>query len=328
MQPCSERSAKMRAEIIATGIPFPEGPIWTDDAQLVVTSIPRGELLAVDLFTGRSKTVADVAGGPNGAAPIEGGGFVVTQNGGIDYAAHGLIPPDLAPPFRPTRPGLQLVSATGKVSYLATDGLTGPSDVATGADGHIYFTDPGAFPPKQHDRNGRIMRYDRTDLDQPLQTIADNFWFCNGIAADQDGSLVVIELTGMAYSPDIMTTAKSCRCGLVRVWPDGSRATILEDIGGDWSGADGLCLDSAGRMYVTAFKHGVWIIDRDGSVLDLLEIPGDGFSTNCCFGGEDGRTLFVTDGYPGQIAAFEGMPTKGMPVNNWRAGNIYGEEHV
>ena len=42
---------------------------------------------------------------------------------------------------------------------------------------------------------------------------------------------------------------------------------------------------------------------------------GTGLVTNCCFGGADLRTLFVTEGIPGSVVAFEGMPTPGLPVH-------------
>jgi len=40
-------------------------------------------------------------------------------------------------------------------------------------------------------------------------------------------------------------------------------------------------------------------------------------TTNCCFGGADGRTLFATDAIPGHIVAWEGMPTPGLPLRAW-----------
>ena len=59
------------------------------------------------------------------------------------------------------------------------------------------------------------------------------------------------------------------------------------------------------------------VLEPDGNEVDFLAIPGGGVTTNCCFGGEDGRTLFVTDGIPGQLVALEGMPTPGLPLTPW-----------
>jgi sugar lactone lactonase YvrE len=45
-------------------------------------------------------------------------------------------------------------------------------------------------------------------------------------------------------------------------------------------------------------------------------VPGDGLVTNCCFGGTDRRTLFVTEGLPGAVA-FGDLPTPGLEVEAW-----------
>jgi sugar lactone lactonase YvrE len=59
------------------------------------------------------------------------------------------------------------------------------------------------------------------------------------------------------------------------------------------------------------------VVEPDGSIVELLEIPGEGVTTNCCFGGADGRTLFATDSIPGNVVAWEGMPTAGLPLPAW-----------
>jgi sugar lactone lactonase YvrE len=58
-------------------------------------------------------------------------------------------------------------------------------------------------------------------------------------------------------------------------------------------------------------------VGPDGSIVDFLSIPGDGVTTNCCFGGADGRTLFATDAIPGRVVAWEGMPVAGLPLPSW-----------
>ena len=85
---------------------------------------------------------------------------------------------------------------------------------------------------------------------------------------------------------------------------------------------DGFCLDIDGNFYVaTTADHGVLIVDSAGVVVEFLPIseggPGGGILTNCCFGGEDGRTLFATDGIPGQLVAWEGLPVPGREIYPW-----------
>jgi sugar lactone lactonase YvrE len=52
--------------------------------------------------------------------------------------------------------------------------------------------------------------------------------------------------------------------------------------------------------------------------VEFLALAGPGITTNCCFGGLDGRTLFATDGVPGTLVAWQGMPAPGLPVHPWR----------
>ncbi|HEV2994270.1 MAG TPA: SMP-30/gluconolactonase/LRE family protein, partial [Acidimicrobiia bacterium] len=62
----------MKAEVVATGIRFPEGPVYCPDpaggpGTLVVTSVADGALERVHLADGRLERVATVGGGANAA---------------------------------------------------------------------------------------------------------------------------------------------------------------------------------------------------------------------------------------------------------------------
>jgi gluconolactonase len=288
----------MKAEVVATGVPFGEGPVWCPDGTLVVTSVAEGALYRVWPTEGRAERFADTGGGANGAALASDGGFVVTQNGGFDFASTGLF--DDPPPHRPAVPGLQRVHPDNSVTYLTPDPLQAPNDLAVREDGLIVFTDPGPFPPP----DPPIARVLSWSTSEGLRVVADGFWYVNGIAFEPDGHIVVIE-----------------RMGLLRLDPsgDGDHEWVIEDLGR--GGGDGFCLDADGRFYVcSTIAHCVLVVDRDGTIVDRLTIEGEGLTTNCCFGGEDGRTLFATDALPGNIVAFEGMPTPGLALAAWRVG--------
>jgi sugar lactone lactonase YvrE len=237
--------------------------------------------------------IADTDGGANGATRVADGGFLVANNGGVDLARTGVI--ENPPPPRIAPPGLQRVSPDGEVTYLARDGLDAPNDVCAGADGVVYFTDPGHFPPPEGKFVGRVMAY---EPDGALRTHADGFWFCNGIAFEPSGTLVVVE-----------------QAGLQRLNVDGSREWVIERLGR--GAGDGFCLDRDGRFYVAStVAHGVRVIE-DGKEVDFLEIPGEGVTSNCCFGGADGRLLFATDAVPGRVVVWEGLTTPGLPIHAW-----------
>lgn len=268
--------------------------MWCPDGTIVATSVAAGALFRVWPESSRVEQIATTSGGANGAALAADGSILVTQNGGIDFS---VLPGVFAtfPASVPATPGLQVAAPGGTVTYLADTGFRGPNDLAITPDGSVYFTDPGHFPPPE-DHTGRVMIYTRAG---EVTTFADGFYYCNGIAFEPDGTIVVVE-----------------RRGLQRVSADGSRDWVNPDLG--QGGGDGFCLDADGRFYVAStIEHGIRVVDPDGTVVDFLPIDGEGLSTNCCFGGDDLRTLFVTDALPGNLVAFEGMPTAGLPLPTW-----------
>jgi gluconolactonase len=278
---------------VCGGIRFGEGPVWCGDDTLVVTSVAEGALYRIDVTTGVADLFADVGGGANGAALAVDGSIVVTQNGGIDFSSFGLF--EDPPPLRTATPGLQLARADGSVSYLVDHGFRAPNDLAVADDGRIFFTDPGHHPPPETPV-GRVMVLER---DGRVSVFADGFHYCNGIAFTPGGALVVVEARG-----------------LQSVNADGSREWVIEELGP--GAGDGFCLDAEGRFYVASTSdHGVRVVDPDGAIVEFLPLPGDGLTTNCCFGGDDLRTLFATDAIPGRVVAWEGLPTPGLPLTPW-----------
>ncbi len=283
----------MQCEVVADGVRFGEGPVWCGDNSLVVTSVADGALYRIDVATGVMALFAETGGGANGAALAADGSMLVTQNGGIDFAALGLFPEPT--PFQPATPGLQLACRDGSVSYLADQGFLAPNDLAIAADGRVFFTDPGPHPPPETPI-GRVMILER---DGTISQFADGFAYCNGIAFTPAGVVVVVEARG-----------------LLAVGADGEREWVIEHLGA--GGGDGFCLDADGRYYVASTsEHGVRVVDPDGTVVDFLPIPGNGLTTNCCFGGDDLRTLYATDALPGRVVAWEGLPTPGLPLPPW-----------
>src|SRR5581483_9040404 len=66
---------------IATGLQFPEGPVAMADGSVVLVEIRRGTLTRVTP-DGRRATIAELGGGPNGAAIGPDGAVYVCNNGG------------------------------------------------------------------------------------------------------------------------------------------------------------------------------------------------------------------------------------------------------
>jgi gluconolactonase len=288
-------------ELLAMDVAVAEGPVWCNDGSLVVTAVGEGLLYRIWPEQDRKDVIADTAGGANGAAPASDGGFIVTQNGGIDFTAFP-PPPGLPPPARPFPAprylpgGLQRVKADGTVAWLVDAGLHAPNDLVIGPDGTVYFTDPPRFPFPPNSTLGRVMAF---APDKTLRVIAEGFSYCNGIAREADGNLIVTEANG-----------------LMRVTLEGKKEWIIESVSHRHA-TDGLAIDIEGRFYLAgSLDHGIRIIEGNREI-GFLPIPGVGATTNCCFGGPDNRWIFATDGFPGNVWWWRDMPTPGLPLYAW-----------
>ena len=284
-----------KPEVVVDGIPVAEGPVWCSDGTLVCTSVTDALLWRIWPEEGRKEVIADTAGGANGAAPASDGSFIVTQNGGVDFTALGV--PGEWPTPRRVSPGLQRVHPDGTVERLV-EGMQAPNDLVVGPDGTVYFTDPHPMPAPVDPPSSRVMAY---EPDGTLRLVADGMYFCNGIGRAADGTLYVTEANGF-----------------MRINADGSKEWVIENLSHQHA-TDGFCIDANGVFYLAgSLDHGVRLIE-DGKEIDFLPIPGDGFTTNCCFGGPDNTWLFATDGGPGQVVVWHDLPTPGLPLHPWPA---------
>src|ERR1700729_4649425 len=84
--------------VLATGLEFPEGPVVMPDGSVVLVEI-RGKRLTRVWPDGRKEVVAEIPGGPNGAALGPDGKIYICNNGGFSWipARNMLMPgPPLA----------------------------------------------------------------------------------------------------------------------------------------------------------------------------------------------------------------------------------------
>jgi gluconolactonase len=191
-------------------------------------------------------------------------------------------------------PGLLRVDPEGGVDYLCDEGLNAPNDLTVAVDGSLFLTDPGN-PFLERKVEPRVMRWDGS-----LSEVARGFEYCNGIFALEDSILVTDHR------------------GLLRLSADGSHELIAAGVGEP--SPDGVSADAEGRCYVAAgTSSGVSVVEG-GEVVEFLDVPGGGFTSNCAFGGADGKSLFATDVRNGTICVFSGMPVAGAPTRAFEIG--------
>ena len=134
--------------VLATGLEFPEGPVVMPDGSVVLVEI-RGRRLTRVWPDGRKQVVAEIPGGPNGAAIGPDGKCYICNNGGFGWiASRGTMMPGAPAPHEYIGGSIQRVDlATGKVETLfdkcGEHPLKGPNDLVFDKHGGLWFTDLG-----------------------------------------------------------------------------------------------------------------------------------------------------------------------------------------
>jgi gluconolactonase len=299
---------------LATGLRFPEGPVAMPDGSVILVEIARKTLSRVGP-DGRVDVLAELGGGPNGAAVGPGGKVYVTNNGGFEWVERPgrLFPAAQARDY--TGGSIQVVDPrTGKFEtlYEACDGrrLRGPNDLVFDGAGGFWFTDLGKVRERDADRgavyyaraDGSLIREAIFPLERP-----------NGIGLSPDErTLYVVE-------------TPTARCWAFRLSAPGE----IESANGPYRGEKGRCLaglggyqmfdslavDAEGHVCVATLITGaVSDLWPDGSRVDQYRLP-DMMVTNVCFGGPDLRTAFATLSMGGTLVSFA-WPRPGLPLHH------------
>ena len=134
--------------VLATDLEFPEGPVVMPDGSVVLVEI-RGRRLTRVWPDGRKEVVAEIPGGPNGAAIGPDGKCYICNNGGFSWIpSRGTMMPGAPEPHEYIGGSIQRVDlATGKVESLfdkcGEHPLKGPNDLVFDRHGGLWFTDLG-----------------------------------------------------------------------------------------------------------------------------------------------------------------------------------------
>jgi gluconolactonase len=285
------------------------------DGSVVLVEIARGTLSRVTP-DGRIHVIADLGGGPNGAAIGPDGAVYVCNNGGFEWhtEADGTLRPVLqAKNYSGGR--IERVNlATGRAERLveAVDGtgLRGPNDLVFDAHGGFYFTDLGKG--RALDMDMGAVYYARTD-GSPAVTVARPLLTPNGVGLSPDGQTLYYAETAGARLWAYDITAP----GQVRKdpWPspNGGRM-VTASPGGMLQRFDSLAVDALGNVCVATLMHGgISIVSPDGALVSHVPLP-DRMTTNLCFGGPDRRTAYVTLSGSGRLIAIDDWPIPGLAL--------------
>lgn len=271
------------AKVLASGLKFPEGPVYLGGGELILTEI-QGQCVT-RFSNGETEVLAKTGGGANGATLGRDGAIYVANNGGLSLGEDGYWH---APDPIPGR--IQKVSMDGEVADIITE-LPGPephrpNDLCFGPDGLLYFTDPHNWEDFRNLGPGRI---NRAGAEGKVETLAEVASFPNGIAFGPEGRHLYVAQT---------MTQKIIEFP----WSEGGLgeprdfATLPEN-----HFPDGMCFSHDGDLFVAGARGGsVCVFDREGKSKETLDTKHS--PSNCCFG--DG-TLYVTLAGSGELVAFD-----------------------
>jgi gluconolactonase len=288
--------------IIAEGLQFPEGPVALNDGSLLVVEVLGGRLSRV-APDGKVSTVADLGGGPNGAAIGPDGRCYVCNNGGFASVRHGdlLIPQEA--PFDTPPGSIQVVDLdTGDFETLYAHceetPFWGPNDIVFDEAGGFWFTDFGRDRGRIRMRGSvYYAKMDGSEIREVITPIDGP----NGVGLSPDGRTLYVALT---YEGHLRAFALSGPGTLAETehGPQAGKTLGRADAG---RYLDSLAVDSLGRICVASpGKGGILVFPPEGGDPELVETP-DAFTTNICFGGAGMRTAFATLASTGRLVALD-----------------------
>jgi sugar lactone lactonase YvrE len=250
-------------EKIADGFQFVEGPVWMDGVGILFSDIPANIVYQWSDATG-TKEYLNPSGNSNGLALDSQNRLILAQHGNRRLAR---------------------IETDGNETALAThyDGkrLNSPNDIAVKSDGSIFFTDPPYGISHEQEELGFYGIY-RLSPAGTLQLLDNSLQRPNGIAFSPDETKLYV---GDSES------------NIIYIWNVIGDTLIIDKqqfahMSGP-SSSDGMKVDNEGNLFATG-PFGVWVFSPDGAVLDTIDVPGQ--TTNCNWGDDDRKTLYITSG--------------------------------
>ena len=308
--------------VIAQDLWFPEGPVWLGDGSLLVVEIRRKTLTRVWL-DGRKQIVAELGGGPNGAAIGPDGHCYVCNNGGFKFVQRAdgrwvtAGTPDDYATGRIERVNIATGAFETVYDRVGDINVRGPNDIVFDAHGGFYFTDPGKTRHRDWDR-GSIC-YAKADGSM-IRELVFPIHKPNGIGLSPDGKTLYVAETETArlWAWDIEAPGQFARPAVASPEsPHGSRLVYTSPV---YQRFDSLAVEANGNVCIgTLDRGGITVITPATGSAEFVPVPAnDTHVTNLCFGGADLRKVYVTLSYSGQLVEMD-WPRAGLQDFNFNA---------
>ncbi len=268
-------------EIVSGPHSFTEGPVW-DGERLIFTDIPPSRILAFDPESGSTEVLHEDTGKANGLALDAQGRIVACEDAGRRVTRYE---PD--------------GSRTVVADSFGGRRLNSPNDLAIASDGRIWFSDPRYGPNRDdveldHESVFVATPDGAADGGFRIERATFDTTRPNGVLLSNDERTLFVAQTHMPPSPE---TRRELWAYPIK--DDGSLGDL--DVWfdfGDHRSIDGMTVAPDGRVFAacgwTNSGPGprIAVFSPTGELLEELPTPDN--PSNCCFGGPDGRDLYVT----------------------------------
>ena len=192
---------------------------------------------------------------------------------------------------------LRIDPTTRAVTVMAHEPMMNqPNDLAIAPNGTLYASDPNWKA-----KTGQLWRI---DPDGTTTRLAADMGTTNGVEVSPDGKRLYVNesVQRNVWVFDIQPDGGVANKRLLRQFPD--------------HGFDGMRCDAEGNLYITRYGKGtVVVLSPAGEALREIDVLG-ARPSNLCFGGPDGRTVYVTEVEHRRLVQFR-VETPGAAWTRW-----------
>lgn len=235
-----------------------EGPACDRDGNVYAVNFARQQTIGKVTPDGVGEVFVELPG------KSTGNGIVFDRAGTMyvaDYVGHAILKIDL--------------KSKAISTFAHNDTMNQPNDLAIAPNGVIYASDPN-----WKEGTGQIWMASTAGK---LTKVASDLGTTNGIEVSPDGKTLYVNesVQRNIWSFPIQADGILGEKSLLKQFPD--------------HGFDGMRADADGNLYVTRYGKGtVVVLTPAGKELREIDVLG-ARPSNLCFGGPDGKTVYVTE---------------------------------